>query len=61
MFLSRQRGSARQPIAESCPLCSKPVYDDEPALDFVGLWMHRTCFDAEGGPLTPKETDPRAA
>jgi hypothetical protein len=48
-------------IKDTCLLCAKAVYDNDPALDFLGLWMHRECFDAE---LSFREKDgptPRAA
>lgn len=41
-----QINARRRQVEASCLVCSKPVYEDDPALDFLGIWMHRACFDA---------------
>ncbi len=41
-------------------MCSKPVYENDRALDFVGLWIHVDCFDAEMGMKTDRTRRPAA-
>ncbi len=39
----------RGPIRDTCIVCEKPVYENDRALDFLGMWIHIDCYDAEMG------------
>ena len=63
MIFSRWRTRKRpRHIKDTCLLCAGPVYDDEPSLDFLGIWMHRDCYDRdlELG-VSPRRDDARRA
>ena len=47
MFFFWRRPEGPRRIKDTCLLCALPVYDDEPALDFLGIWMHRPCYDRD--------------
>ena len=47
MFFFWRRPDGPRGVKDTCLLCASPVYDDEPALDFLGIWMHRTCYDRD--------------
>ena len=50
-------------IKDTCLLCTGPVYDNEPALDYLGIWMHRECYarDLALGISPGRDDDRRAA
>jgi hypothetical protein len=47
-------------VRETCLLCFRPVLEEDRALDFLGLWMHRECFNRDQG-LTPTPDEERRA
>ena len=49
MFFRWRRDPGRRKIRDTCIACSSPVYEDEPAFDVLGLWMHRKCYDRDLG------------
>ncbi len=51
-FVRRIRRRPAQEIGV-CVLCSKPVRDNERALEFLGFWMHADCYDETTRPGTP--------
>jgi hypothetical protein len=34
-------------IRDDCWACSRPVYEAEPAVCYLGLWLHVDCYHAE--------------
>jgi hypothetical protein len=61
MWFRRTRRETSRRVKDTCLLCSKPVYEDDPGLDFLGLWMHRECFDREEGFVPNADDRARAA
>ena len=47
-------------IRDTCLLCFQPVLETDAVIDFLGLWMHRECFDRDQG-VAPNPNGQRRA
>ena len=45
-------------IKDRCMLCSTPVYESESGVDFLGLWVHLSCYRRENESSDPESTSP---
>jgi hypothetical protein len=48
-------------VKDICWACFKPVYESEPAVNHLGLWMHAPCYREENVSPTPEQCGPLAA
>ena len=50
-----QRPAPSGKIKDSCWACSRPVYEGDAAVSYLGLWLHVDCYHAE---KVSTESDP---
>jgi hypothetical protein len=42
MFSRSERPSGK--VKDTCWACSRPVYESDPAVYYLGLWVHASCY-----------------
>jgi hypothetical protein len=41
-------------VKEDCWVCSRPVYENEASVSYLGLWVHADCYDRANICLSPE-------